>query len=61
MCNTAFSVLKFLLTKAGGDQNGTSLRSATYSPNLLNQYSAGQCPGRWRRWTSWALPITLPR
>src|SRR5688572_31758896 len=26
-------------TKAGGDPNGANLRSATYSPNRLNQYS----------------------
>jgi RHS repeat-associated protein len=31
-------------TKAGGDQNGGSLRSAGYSPNLLNQYTSRSVP-----------------
>src|SRR5207247_1279642 len=31
-------------TKAGGDQNGTGLRSATYSANSLNQYSSRTVP-----------------
>ncbi len=34
-----------LSTKAGGDQNGGNLRSATYTPNLLNQYSSRTVPG----------------
>lgn len=27
-------------TKAGGDENGANLRSASYTPNLLNQYTS---------------------
>jgi RHS repeat-associated protein len=32
-------------TKAGGDQNGANLRSATYGANSLNQYTNRQVPG----------------
>ncbi len=32
-------------TKAGGDQNGANLRSASYTPNALNQYSSRGVPG----------------
>lgn len=32
-------------TKAGGNQQGTGLRPATYTPNLLNQYTARDVPG----------------
>jgi len=32
-------------TKAGGDENGANLRSATYSPNLLNRYTNRSVPG----------------
>jgi len=32
-------------TKAGGDENGGSLRSATYAPDLLNRYSSRSVPG----------------
>jgi RHS repeat-associated protein len=32
-------------TKAGGDDHGANLRSASYSANLLNQYSARDVPG----------------
>src|SRR5256885_8846187 len=32
-------------TKAGGDANGTALRTATYSVNSLNQYSSRDVPG----------------
>jgi RHS repeat-associated protein len=32
-------------TQAGGDQNGGYLRTATYSPNLLNQYTSRDVPG----------------
>lgn len=31
-------------TTAGGDQNGANIRSATYSPNNLNQYSSRTVP-----------------
>lgn len=31
-------------TKAGGDENGANLRSATYTPNNLNQYSSRDVP-----------------
>ena len=32
-------------TKAGGDAMGGSLRSATYTPNLVNQYTSRTVPG----------------
>jgi hypothetical protein len=32
-------------TKAGGSDTGTGLRTATYSPNALNQYSQRTVPG----------------
>jgi YD repeat-containing protein len=32
-------------TKIGGDQNGQNLRTATYGPNLLNQYTNRTVPG----------------
>jgi YD repeat-containing protein len=32
-------------TKAGGDANGANLRSATYTPTLLNQYTSRTVPG----------------
>jgi hypothetical protein len=32
-------------TKAGGDENGVGLRSASYSANLLNQYTSRDVPG----------------
>ena len=32
-------------TQVGGDQNGGSLRAATYSPNTLNQYTSRTVPG----------------
>jgi hypothetical protein len=32
-------------TKAGGDQNGINLQTATYTPNLLNQYAQRTVPG----------------
>ena len=32
-------------TKAGGDQSGANLRSATYAANKLNQYSSRTVPG----------------
>ena len=32
-------------TKAGGDENGANLRSASYSANALNQYTTRQFPG----------------
>lgn len=32
-------------TKAGGNENGTNLRSATYSANALNQYTSRDVPG----------------
>ena len=32
-------------TKAGGDQNGANLRSASYSANNLNQYTNRTVPG----------------
>ena len=32
-------------TKSGGDANGANLRSATYTPNLLNQYTQRTVPG----------------
>jgi RHS repeat-associated protein len=31
--------------KAGGDENGANLRSATYTPNNLNQYTSRTVPG----------------
>lgn len=31
--------------KTGGDQNGANLRSAAYTPNLLNQYASRSVPG----------------
>jgi RHS repeat-associated protein len=31
--------------KAGGDQNGVNLRSASYTPNNLNQYTSRTVPG----------------
>ena len=31
-------------TKAGGDENGANLRSASYTPNALNQYSSRDVP-----------------
>jgi len=31
--------------KAGGDSAGANLRSATYTPNLLNQYNSRTVPG----------------
>ncbi len=34
-----------LSSKSGGDQNGVNLRSAIYTPNLLNQYSSRAVPG----------------
>ncbi len=34
-----------LSTKAGGDQNGANLRSASYTPNLLNQIATRGVPG----------------
>jgi hypothetical protein len=38
---------------AGGDQNGSNLRSATYSANNLNQYTSAMSPPPQ---TSWASP-----
>ena len=32
-------------TKAGGDANGSNLRTAAYTPNALNQYSQRTVPG----------------
>ncbi|MCS7338849.1 MAG: hypothetical protein NZ739_11560, partial [Verrucomicrobiae bacterium] len=32
-------------TKAGGDENGWNLRTATYTANLLNQYTSRTVPG----------------
>lgn len=32
------------MTKQGGDQSGSSLRLATYSPNTLNQYTSRSVP-----------------
>jgi len=32
-------------TKAGGNENGANLRSASYTPNLLNQYTSRTVPG----------------
>jgi RHS repeat-associated protein len=34
-----------LTTKAGGDAGGASLRTASYSPNSLNQYASRTVPG----------------
>jgi len=34
-----------LATKAGGDQNGLSLRQASYTPNSVNQYTLRDVPG----------------
>ena len=31
--------------KAGGDENGANLRSASYTPNNLNQYTSREVPG----------------
>ena len=31
--------------RAGGDENGANLRSASYSPNNLNQYTSREVPG----------------
>src|SRR5690606_35319412 len=33
-----------LSTESGGDENGANLRSATYTPNRLNQYSQRTVP-----------------
>ena len=34
-----------LSTKAGGDETGSNLRSASYSANKLNQYTSRDVPG----------------